>query len=130
MDSLQVAHSVSQVHRAIQNLPCGIDKTYDEIINRIQQQHNRNRALAFAVLSWIAFTCRPLSVTEICFATAMAMTPGITGLDSDDAIIETCLTSYCGGLVVVDEKTKIVRLVRTSPATLGGRQLIFTISPL
>jgi hypothetical protein len=116
MESLRVKHSVAQVRQATQNLPRGIDNAYDEAINRIQEQDEENRTLAFAVLSWIALACRPLCVTELRFAVAMAtgMAPHTTGLDSDDAIMETCLTSYCAGLVVIDEMTKIVRLVHKS----------------
>jgi len=117
MDSLRVKHSVAQVRQAIQDLPKGIEKAYDKAIDRIRQQNEDDRTLAFAVLSWITFACRPLSVLELRFAVAMA--PDATELDSDDAVMETCLTLYCAGLVVIDETTKIVHLVRMLYAAIG-----------
>jgi hypothetical protein len=121
MESLRVKHSVAQVRQATQNLPRGIDNAYNEAIDRIRGQDEENVTLAFAVLSWIVLARRPLCVTELRFAVAMAagMDPHTTGLDSDDAIMETILTSYCAGLVVIDEMTKIVRLVRKSPMVLA-----------
>jgi hypothetical protein len=109
VESLRVKHSVPQVRQATQNLPRGIDNAYNEAMNRIREQEQENRTLAFAVLSWIVLARRPLCVTEL--RIAVAMDTG-TELDPDDAIMETCLTSYCAGLVSIDEMTKIVRLVR------------------
>ena len=104
--------SVAEVREAIRGLPQDITATYRNAIERVKQQRERNRRLAFAVLSWVTFAIRPLTVTELQFA--VAINPGVATLTSEHAINETRLTSYCAGLIVIDEKTRFVRLVRTS----------------
>jgi hypothetical protein len=112
MDALLECQSVAEVREAIHGLPQDITATYGNAIERIKQQRERNRRLAFAVLSWVTFADRPLTVTELQYA--VAVNPGMTTLTSEHAINETQLTSYCAGLIVIDDKTGLVRLVRTS----------------
>ena len=103
-------HSAAQVTRALKNLPRGMEHAYDEAMKRIKHQDELDRALAYRVLSWITFACRPLSVKELQYA--LAVSPGMTQLDQDEMIFEECLTSYCVGLVVIDKDSRIMRLVR------------------
>ena len=112
LDALMECQSDAEVSQAIDSLPQDIAATYDNAIERIKQHRERNRRLAFAVLSWVTFAGRPLTVTELRYA--VAVKPDMTTLTSKHAINETQLTSYCAGLIVVDEKTRLVRLVRTS----------------
>ena len=87
-----------------------MDQTYDEAMKRIQQQDEEDRTLAYRVLSWIVFAYRPLSVEEL--QCALAVSPGMTRLEPEEFVFEECLTSYCAGLVVIDEESRITRLVR------------------
>jgi hypothetical protein len=115
IDALMECQSVAEVREAIHGLPKDISATYRNAIERIKQQRERNRRLAFAVLSWVTFAGRPLTVTELQYA--VTVNPGMTALTSEHVINETRLTSYCAGLIVIDDNTRLVRLVRTSIIT-------------
>jgi len=110
MDSLVGKHTPAAVRKALENLPKEVNDTYDEAMERIERQNEDDKELAKQVFSWITYACRPLSVTEL--QHALAVTPEKTNMDPDDIIDIEILTSVCAGLVVIDEKRSIIRLVR------------------
>ena len=51
---------------AVDSLPKGLHGAYGRIIERIQKHMSEgNRAKTVRILSWIAFSCRPLKVREL-----------------------------------------------------------------
>ena len=110
LDSLVSKTNRREVRRALANLPKEVDKTYDEAMKRIQIQVEDDRELAIRVLSWIAYSYRPLSTLELQYA--LAITPGMTAMDFDALEDVDLLTSVCAGLVVIDEESTIIHLVR------------------
>lgn len=110
MDSLQGKISTRDVYNALEELPQGVDTTYDEAMARIEKQDKPHAWLAEQVLSWITHAFRPLSVKEL--QHALAIKPQATSLDPERIIGEEMLTSVCAGLVIIDGKRRIVRLVR------------------
>jgi hypothetical protein len=110
MDSLVEKLNARQVRAALENLPEGMDGTYDEAMGRIERQDDSRRQLAKRVLSWITYAVRPLSVKEL--QHALAVIPDTTYLDPDDITDDEILTSICAGLVVIDEKRNVIGLVR------------------
>lgn len=109
-DSLVSKTNRREVRRGLANLPKEVDQTYDEAMNRIEAQNDDDRELATRVLSWLAYAVRPLSVGELQYA--LAVTPGMTEMDFDSIEDEELLTSVCAGLVVIDEHSTIIHLVR------------------
>ncbi|KAL6404749.1 hypothetical protein AUP68_11578 [Ilyonectria robusta] len=65
--------------------------------------------LAMQVLSWVAWTKRPLAVREL--QHALAITDGATTLDEDNITDAEDLASSCEGLVTLDSETNMIRLV-------------------
>lgn len=110
MDSLVSKTNRREVRRALANLPKEVDQTYDEAMRRIEAQIDDDRELATRVLSWLAYTLRPLSVRELQYA--LAVQPGMTEMDFDSIEDDDLLTSVCAGLVVIDEHSNIIHLVR------------------
>jgi hypothetical protein len=110
MDSLAGKHNLAAVRRALEILPKEMNGTYDVAMERIEQQNEDDKELAKQVFSWITHACRPLSVKEL--QHALAVMPGMTSMDPDAIIDEEILTSVCAGLIVIDEESSIVRLVR------------------
>jgi len=110
MDSLVGKLSTAEVRTALGHLPAGIDETYDDALERIERQDDSRKQLAKRVLSWITCVVRPLSVDEL--QHALAVVPNTTEIDLEAIIDEEILTSVCVGLVVVDKKQNVIRLVR------------------
>lgn len=110
--SLATKTNIKKVRKALENLPEKIGDTYTEALYRIQKQSRDLAQLAMRMLSWIVYSLRPLNIEEIRHAMA------IMDLDDDESLLEeddfhnkTLLITSCGGLVVVDPESEIVRLV-------------------
>jgi len=103
-------HNLAAVRKALEILPKEMDGTYDEAMDRIERQNEDDKELAKQVFSWITHACRPLSVKEL--QHALAVMPGMTNVDPDAIIDEEILTAVCAGLVVIDDESCIVHLVR------------------
>jgi hypothetical protein len=110
IDSLATKINRTEVRRGLENLPAEVNATYDETMNRINGQIKDDRELAKKVLCWITYACRPLSLEEL--RHALAVSPGMTKMDTDALVDESILTSVCAGLVVVEKESALVRLVR------------------
>jgi len=87
-----------------------VNDIYDETLERIDGQIESDRELAQKVFCWIVHAYRQLSLKEL--QHALAVSPNMTEMDPDALVDETILTSVCGGLVVIDKETNVVRLVR------------------
>ncbi|KAK7409497.1 hypothetical protein QQX98_008347 [Neonectria punicea] len=86
-----------------------LTSAYGWIMDRINDQKRGNRELAKRVLSWIAFTNRPLSIIEL--QHALAVRAGDAELDGDKMLHIKDVVSVCTGLVTLDEESQVVRLV-------------------
>lgn len=91
---------------ALENLPERLDSTYDEAMERIENQDVDDFDVAHRVLSWIVYANRPLSVKKI--QHALAVEPELTGIDGDALIDEDLLISVFLGLVTVDRGSKVI----------------------
>ena len=113
MDSLASKSSLRDVRNALKTLPTQVNATYDEVMVRIRAQNADDRGLAEKVLSWIVYARRPLSLLEL--QHAIAITPDMLDMDPEALVDELILIDVCAGLVIIDEKSSIIRLVRKSP---------------
>ena len=66
--------------------------------------------LAERVLSWITYACRPLSYQEL--QHALAVTPQMTDMITEALMDKHLLIDICAGLVIIDEQSNIIQLVR------------------
>jgi hypothetical protein len=85
----------------------GLDKAYDDTINRIENQGQGIRELAKKALFWIVCAKRPLTTEEL--RHALAVEAGTCKLDKTNLCPVKDIVSSCAGLVTVD--SNIVRLV-------------------
>jgi hypothetical protein len=110
LNSLASMSNRKQVSDAVERLPEGLDETYNEAMGRIRGQRKYDRELAERALPWIVNARRPLSLDEL--RHALAVRPGSTALDPEALDNAEIYTSICAGLVVVDNGSGVVRLVR------------------
>ncbi|KAM0527770.1 hypothetical protein D7B24_003180 [Verticillium nonalfalfae] len=85
------------------------DLAYDDAIERINGQRKDEVELSKQALSWITCAKRPLSTIELQYALGVEV--GETELDLDNISQIEDMMSVCAGLVTVDEKNSVIRLV-------------------
>ncbi|KAI9766762.1 MAG: hypothetical protein M1839_004766 [Geoglossum umbratile] len=105
MNTLMDQPTRGDIKQALQHLAKGIDgldETYKQAMERIEDTGSRIRKLAKHILAWIIHAKRPLSTAELQHA---------LGLDRDYLPSVQVLQSVCAGLVTIDKQSGIVRLV-------------------
>jgi hypothetical protein len=85
----------------------GLDKAYNDTVNRIENQGHGIHELAKKVLFWVVYAKRPLIAEEL--RHALAVEPGTCRLDMTNLYPVKDMVSSCAGLITVD--SNIVRLV-------------------
>ncbi|KAI0902853.1 ankyrin [Ustulina deusta] len=109
MDSLARKLTRREVRAALRSLPKELDETYDQAMQRIQNQDEGQAALAHRVLYWISYSLRPLTLAELQHALAVEL--GDVDLDEDGLYETDLIASVCAGLVTVDRESNQIRLV-------------------
>jgi hypothetical protein len=112
MNTLMDQPTKGDIKQALQHLAkgkYGLDKTYEQAMERIEDQGSRVRELAKRILAWIIHAKRPLSTAELQHALGVRLLT--EKLDEDYLPSVQVLQSVCAGLVTIDEQSGIVRLV-------------------
>src|SRR2546423_1947542 len=112
MESLMSQPTLGHIKRALQNLPQGmkgLDETYEQATRRIEGQEEGYQELAKQVLSWVTHAKRALSTAEV--QHALAVKAEMADLDKDFLPEVEILDSVCAGLVTIDRKSDVIRLV-------------------
>ncbi|KAI9771567.1 MAG: hypothetical protein M1839_002760 [Geoglossum umbratile] len=117
LPALQVGNILSQtneneVRRALRGLPSGLVQNLDLAIERIKNQDSQSQtraSLAMQTLTWLSHVQRTLTISEL--QHALATMPGVDRFDPKNLTDSTFLVESCLGLVTVDQKTSVVRLV-------------------
>ena len=109
MESLITKTTLRKLKDALTALPEGLDKTYDETMERINSQHPDQATLAKKVLCWVFHAFRPLTVLEI--QHALAVETGDSMLDEDNIPEQELLLSVCSGLVTFEKEGGFLALV-------------------
>ncbi|KAF2729730.1 hypothetical protein EJ04DRAFT_588331, partial [Polyplosphaeria fusca] len=86
-----------------------LDDAYKDAIHRIEGQLAGDSEQAKNVLSWITYAQRPLTTAELCCA--LAVEHEEEELNPENIPDMEDLVSVCAGLIVVDEESRVVRLV-------------------
>ncbi|EPS37531.1 hypothetical protein H072_8751 [Dactylellina haptotyla CBS 200.50] len=85
------------------------DAAYAKTMDRIQSQVSPARKRAFKVLSWIVFATRTLTLLEL--QHALAVEKNTSALDLENLPKKSLIIGACCGLVTVDEKSDVIRLI-------------------
>ena len=109
MDLLRQIPTKRGVRKALEVLPDGIDETYSEAWHRVCTQSSQQAELGKCILSWIIHATRPLGVQELRYA--LAIEDNDEEIDPDGLLDVGTLTSFCAGLVIVDEQRGLFSLV-------------------
>jgi len=109
MDLLANLRTKRSVRKALGMLPEGIGNTYSEAWSRICAQNPEQAEIGKKVLSWVVCALRPLRVREV--QHAVAVEEGDSESDPEGLLDIGTLTSFCAGLVILDEQSNLLSLV-------------------
>lgn len=112
LNSLAGSTTRTDIRTKLKDIPResdGYDSIYDETISRIKRQVCKSRRLATKTLCWIVYAKRQFVISEL--QHALAIEAGQRGFDYENITDPDDILSVCGGLVVIDEEKKLVRLV-------------------
>jgi ankyrin repeat protein len=111
METLTNQFTRGDIEEALENLPRGeegLNETYSQAMKRIEDQKASEKH-AKKVLSWVIHARRPLSGAELLHA--FSVKSGTSELNRKYIPELEDLVSICAGLITIDERSDIVRLV-------------------
>ncbi|KAG2092686.1 hypothetical protein BD769DRAFT_1679007 [Suillus cothurnatus] len=109
LDVIMTCKRRIDIEAALDNLPAGLDETYDRIIQAIKQRGPSDDQIARSCLLWLAGTFTPLTLDQL--NEAMMIEVGQSDLNPDLGVMDPMdVVAACGSLVTYNEKTRIVSL--------------------
>ena len=123
MDALAPKRTPKAVRKALQELPSGVNDTYDQALVRINPPREVNSEedsrYAMKLLMWMTFARRPLTIAEMEHAVTISfnivdLPPDedclmkVSDIDPDEVLSASELTSMCAGLVIIDASDKVL----------------------
>jgi hypothetical protein len=112
--------SKTEIKEALRNLAgahAGLDTLYEGYIERISLQQKGKADLARAILSWVVYARRMLSVVELREALAVSRGSATTKLDEESLMRSSDIEKLCAGLVKIDKASGTVQLFHPTAAT-------------
>ncbi|KAL6792822.1 ankyrin repeat-containing domain protein [Trichoderma sp. SZMC 28012] len=108
-EALQKLRSPRDIRRALEDLPKGLDETYDRMLQGIDDHYRKSVANS---LKWLAFSMQPLTVDELAEIFIMHPDDALV-IDSTERLFTTRdVLMYFSGLIVENQET--VRLAHFS----------------
>ncbi|KAH6879578.1 hypothetical protein BKA70DRAFT_1576192 [Coprinopsis sp. MPI-PUGE-AT-0042] len=118
--------NVREVKKTLATFPSNIEDQYRKTWQRILDLAPAKSLLARNALTWVVHATRSLTIEEL--LEVVATCPDTHRFEQDCLVQEATLIGLCHGLVIVEEKTRLVRLVHyTAKDTL--EHLIIENSP-
>ena len=97
LGTIATKHSRKALKLAIQILPVELYRTYEETLQRIDDQNKEDSSLAKKVLLWVSHTLNPLTLIELQHAVAAMTLAEENELDEEDLLDSQTLISVCAG---------------------------------
>ncbi|KAH6903931.1 hypothetical protein BKA70DRAFT_1154855 [Coprinopsis sp. MPI-PUGE-AT-0042] len=109
LEALRNCMSILDVEETLEGFPTDINSIYMKTWDRVLAQEPKQSNLAKLVLLWITHAHGEVTIDVL--RRAIATSPETHSFDPKRMVPEALLLSVCCGLVSVDEKTKLVRLI-------------------
>ncbi|KAH6894759.1 ankyrin repeat-containing domain protein [Coprinopsis sp. MPI-PUGE-AT-0042] len=114
LETLRSCVSALNVEETLQAFPTGIEAIYAKTWERILAQGPEQSNLATLVLLWVTHADGEMTIDTL--QRAVATCPETHAFEPKRMVPEALLLSVCCGLVSVDEKTKLARLIHSAQA--------------
>ncbi|KAF2800714.1 hypothetical protein K505DRAFT_228011, partial [Melanomma pulvis-pyrius CBS 109.77] len=115
MDQLSRQRQKRAFIKALEDLPRTPDDLYNIVLARIESQSKEDAYLAQRAFVWIYYCREHASISLL--QVALAIEPGDIVINEDGYVDWEILVSICGGLVVMDRESQIVRFVHPTTRT-------------
>ncbi|KAH6889043.1 hypothetical protein BKA70DRAFT_1163670, partial [Coprinopsis sp. MPI-PUGE-AT-0042] len=112
LDALCECLSARDVRDTLEAFPSSIKDVYCQTWARISDQACKHASLAMVVLVWVVNAPRSMTVEEL--ERAVATSPTTHKFEPGRVVPWTTLISLCGGLITVEEESRLVRLVHST----------------
>ncbi|KAH6879581.1 hypothetical protein BKA70DRAFT_207350 [Coprinopsis sp. MPI-PUGE-AT-0042] len=122
--TLRECPNVREVKKTLATFPSDIDDLYCKTWQRILDLAPAKSLLARNTLTWVVHATRSLTIEEL--LEAVATCPDTHRFEQDRLVQEATLIGLCHGLVAVEEKTRLVRLVHYTAKDVLERLIIET----
>jgi len=99
----------SEIQKSLRNLSANLGQAFEDTLRRIDNEPRNRRQVAIQSLSWVSHACRPLLINEL--RHALATQVGDTAFDPDNLLQSKLIVECCSGLIVIDDKSSLIRLV-------------------
>ena len=90
-------YKLTEVEKALDSFPSGLDKLYDRILLQIDSDR---REIAAKILRWVVMAVRPLTLSELGIAIETAVGPSTVAFTPDELARDQ--VSYCGHFLVIE----------------------------
>jgi ankyrin repeat protein len=97
--SLRGGLSKAQLHRVVNQVPEGLDSTYDRNWRAIQNRPKYERERAISILRWAMFSFRPLTVLELTHALLVDLDDLPDAIDEE--YVDGEIKDLCGSLIEI-----------------------------
>jgi hypothetical protein len=112
LDALCYCLSIQDVMETLEQFPSELEVAYVQTWRRILDQHPRHVSLAKRMLVWVLSAQQPMTIETL--QRAIATSPEGHHFEYRRMVPEATLLGLCRGLVVFEEESRLVRLVRES----------------
>ncbi|MCJ1473880.1 hypothetical protein MMC13_002535 [Lambiella insularis] len=113
LDRLSKLRTPGAIHGALETLPPTLDKTYEDMLCRIEPE---DKELAHDILELLSFSLEPLNLNQVC--EYLQVVPGMDILDESKKLTDPKdILSVCGSLLNYQSDTEIVTLAHHSVYT-------------
>lgn len=99
-----------QVLQTLEQFPAHLEYVYLDSWHRILDSDPEHAALGKEAFVWILNSRRSMTIDELCHA--LAICPETHAFQQERLMSEAALITLCRGLVVVEDTSRTVRLVR------------------
>ncbi|KAH7116699.1 ankyrin repeat-containing domain protein [Dendryphion nanum] len=111
---LQLDQLCGQKHKrafdyCLKNLPRTVNDRYENALDRIRSQNEENNTLAHRTFAWVFYAFEPPTLGQVQYG--LAIQPEDSIINPDGCIDGELLTALCGGLIVVDKQSQVVRFL-------------------
>ena len=117
MDALRSCVNLRQVKRVLEEFPSQIEGAYAQSWNRILDEDEENVTLVKMVFVWVLAATRSMTLKEL--ERVVAICPETFKFEADRVVPGSTFLTMCRGLLVVEEESQIVRLVRECTHTFS-----------